>query len=720
MHIVHIALGGCLTAPPIRYGITADTGGHIAYLLGAAFAQARRPEVAKLSLVTRAFSEPTLAPSHALADEPLSEKVTIRRIRGGGDAYLEKEDLLAALPELEASFLAALEGAPRPDVIHAHFSDAAQLALAARERYGIPVVYTPHSLALGKRECGLDSPQLTQRIERERRAIAEADAVIVSSRDEAERQLRDYDAEAAGRTYRVSPGVYLAADDGATTSDAERLLAPFLRHPQRPLLLAIARPVAKKNLQAVLAAYAKTPGLRDVANLAIVAGLRDSPADGGPEQRAIVRDLLDGVDAHDLYGHVALPKRHRPEDIPQLYRHAAATGGAFVNPALHEPFGLTFLEAAAHGLPVVATDCGGPSDILPDIGHGTLVDPSDTEAIGRAMLRTITDAPFRQTLAEALAGGLGDYSWDAYAARATGIYAKLAAQARTAHPNSSRPQLSNFSLSNPPTFLLVSDMDGTLTGSRGGVVRFRKTLRDNDLAFVLSTGRSLPEARRIMYRWDLPEPDAFVTAVGTEIHFADTSGRMRLDSDYAAHIGRAWVRDGLLATLGNAGVTFQRDVEQRDWKLSLYGDAAEAARVRTLLAEAGHEITVTYSHGRFIDVTPGGVDKACAMRWIAQRFGRTTAECIACGDSGNDEAMLRAAGQAVVVANALPELDGLRGPRVLRTRAPYAQGVVEALERLGAVHASERPLPSPKAIGIKVTGTSVARPSLADDIALAA
>jgi glycosyltransferase involved in cell wall biosynthesis len=37
--------------------------------------------------------------------------------------------------------------------------------------------------------------------------------------------------------------------------------------------------------------------------------------------------------------------------------------GVFVNPALVEPFGLTLIEAAAYGLPMVATKNGGPVDI---------------------------------------------------------------------------------------------------------------------------------------------------------------------------------------------------------------------------------------------------------------------------------------------------------------------------------------------------------------------
>ncbi|NIV35682.1 MAG: glycosyltransferase, partial [Anaerolineae bacterium] len=71
--------------------------------------------------------------------------------------------------------------------------------------------------------------------------------------------------------------------------------------------------------------------------------------------RDVLTRLLLDIDRYDLYGHVAYPKHHRPNDIPDLYRIAAKSKGVFVNPALTEPFGLTLIEAAASGLPMVAT-----------------------------------------------------------------------------------------------------------------------------------------------------------------------------------------------------------------------------------------------------------------------------------------------------------------------------------------------------------------------------
>src|SRR5690606_16023806 len=114
----------------------------------------------------------------------------------------------------------------------------------------------------------------------------------------------------------------------------------------------------------LLDAYGQSPELQDLANLVIVAGSRDDVEEMDKGPRGVLTDLLLRIDRYDLYGKVAYPKRHEPDEVPEIYRAAARSGGVFVNPALTEPFGLTLLEASASGLPVVATDDGGPREIL--------------------------------------------------------------------------------------------------------------------------------------------------------------------------------------------------------------------------------------------------------------------------------------------------------------------------------------------------------------------
>jgi glycosyltransferase involved in cell wall biosynthesis len=62
---------------------------------------------------------------------------------------------------------------------------------------------------------------------------------------------------------------------------------------------------------------------------------------------------------------------------------------------------MVLLEAAAAGLPIVATMVGGNHEVVRDGESGFLVPPRDPEALGRAMLRlTRMDEPQRRALGE--------------------------------------------------------------------------------------------------------------------------------------------------------------------------------------------------------------------------------------------------------------------------------------------------------------------------------
>lgn len=676
MFIQSIALGGCLKGPPIEFGLTEDTGGHITYALGAAQALAAREDVDTVEIVTRLIEDAGLGAAYAVPFERLSAKLAIRRIATTDRRYLGKGTGAADRPAFARALIAHIESLERrPDVIHAHFADAADVAALVRQRFGIPFIYTAHSLGIDKANCSVRTAgSLAPRITEEDGAIAAADAIIASSRDEAERQLMLYRSACPAKIHCVPPGAGLADTAAIDLDRARALIAPFLREPGKPIVLAVARPVAKKNLAGLIALFAADTRLRDRANLVIVAGLRDGPDSGEDEQRAVIRDLLAGLDRHDLYGTLALPKRHGAGDIASLYALAAETGGVFVNPALTEPYGLTLTEAALHGLPVVATCHGGPADIIARLGHGTVADPRDHDGFAGAINALLDDriAWARASRAGRVNARLLD--WNGYAARFVAIVDGL----RTEPVG--KPA---------PARLLLCDIDNTLTGCTAGALGMAAYLESEpDLAFGVATGRSLQEAERLLAEWGQPAPAVLITSVGAEIYWR-TGARLAADAQFAAHIDAGWDAEIVDArVLRLAGVDRQPAVEQRRHKRSYFVDApAVVAAIRAVVADL--PVRVIHSHRRLLDIVPERAGKGAAMTWVARRMGIALDHVYAAGDSGNDLDMLSLCRNGILVANHSAELAGLVGrPSIYLARGAHAAGVVEGMRAFAAGRAA--------------------------------
>lgn len=136
----------------------------------------------------------------------------------------------------------------------------------------------------------------------------------------------------------------------------------------------------------------------------------------GGSQKVLLQ-VLELIDAHDLYGSVAYPKHHTQADISDIYLFARETRGVFVNIALQEPFGLTVIEAAAHGVPTVATCNGGPVDIMRTLHHGVVVDPTDPDAVAAALLSILTIPATWDAMSTSGVKNIMAYSWPAHCKR---------------------------------------------------------------------------------------------------------------------------------------------------------------------------------------------------------------------------------------------------------------------------------------------------------------
>ncbi|WP_244913874.1 HAD-IIB family hydrolase, partial [Methylobacterium frigidaeris] len=332
------------------------------------------------------------------------------------------------------------------------------------------------------------------------------------------------------------------------------------------------------------------------------------------------------------------------------------------------PFGLTLLEASAAGLPLVATDSGGPNDIVETCGNGLLVDPRDPDAIAAACTRILDDPAFYAACVAGGARAAAAYDWDRHAVRYHALLRAL---------HSPVPPL------RAPRQLLICDIDNTLVGCEAALGTFRRwRSRQASLAFGVATGRSFHSAMAVLEQQDSPRPQVMITSVGSEIYHLDANGvTYTADAAWRETVCAGWERERLRAALaGLDGLVPQGPLEQRAFKLSYFGDVAAAQRVRARLARAGLRASVIHSHGRYLDVLPERASKGTAVDHVRALYRLPERAVFVAGDSGNDIEMLRARAQAIIVAN---YSDDLAGHAALQhsyvARASHARGIIEGV-----------------------------------------
>ncbi len=695
LRISLISLHGLIRAKDPELGRDADTGGQVKYVLELAAELGRRPEIARVDLITRQVVDPRVADDYGQLEEPINEKARIVRIPFGPRRYLRKEALWPYLEVFIDQMVARYRRIGVPDLIHGHYADAGFGGAQLARLLGVPFVFTGHSLGRVKKQRLLarddDKAEIEKtyrfstRSEAEEVALETASLVVTSTFQEIEQQYEIYEHYAPERMEVIPPGVDLGSFHAPTGQEAEtsiaRQLARFLREPEKPIILTMARPDERKNLEMLVRVYGESAELQQAANLVLIAGTRDDIRELPAAQRKVLHSILTLIDVHDLYGKVAYPKRHVPSDVPELYRLATSLHGVFINPALTEPFGLTLLEAAASGLPVVATNDGGPRDILANCRNGLLIDPLDPTNIEQALLRALTNAEeWKEWSERGLAGASEHYSWKKHVDRYLRNVQELVATADRPEPSDDR------SSRRLPEFdrMIITDLDNTLTGDPEALQEFIRILKEEGrhMGFGIATGRRLDDAQALIEELKLPVPDLLSTSVGTELHYGEN---LTPDLSWKKQIAFQWKPDEVRRVLDEVeGLFLQDEKEQSEFKISYQIDPEKApseGRIRRILRQAGLRVKVVLSLGIYLDIVPVRGGDELSIRHILYKWGFAPEQLLVAGDSGNDAGMLTGRTLGVVVGNYSPELERLRNlPRIYFATAPHARGILEGIQ----------------------------------------
>ena len=222
------------------------------------------------------------------------------------------------------------------------------------------------------------------------RALRAAAGVIV---------LTDAQAEFVQHTYGVAPDRTFVVPNGV----GGEYFLPVTGRAVGPLrLLFVGRLSVQKNVARLLEAMSR---VRADVTLDIV---------GEGEQRPALAATADRLGLTN----VTFLGDRRGDDLVRCY----AGADVFVLPSDKEGMSLAALEAMAAGLPIVATDVPGNSELLRDVG--LLVEP-DASSLAAAVDAVAADESLRLRLANASSSASLRYSWEAVARRVEDVYAEV-------------------------------------------------------------------------------------------------------------------------------------------------------------------------------------------------------------------------------------------------------------------------------------------------------
>jgi sucrose-phosphate synthase len=711
-YIQMFSVHGLLRAENLELGKDADTGGQIKYVIELAQALSDRDDIGSVDLFTRIVADKHVSSDYAKPIEQVTEKFRIVRIQCGGRRYMRKELLWAHLDEyIDKTIKFNKRTGIIPDAVHGHYPDGGYVAMQLANIFGLPFIYTGHSLGRSKLSKlladGMKAEEvdkkfkINHRIKVEEQILTRAQMVVTSTRHEIEEQYGEYQNKLVPTYHVIPPGIdvekfypfyhdMLEDNDKSETdkyAQASMLkeLNRFFSHPDKPMILALCRPDKRKNISGLIRAYGEDNELQTMANLAIFAGLRKDIDAMQENERDVLTGMLLMMDKYDLYGKMAIPKQHDFEhEVPALYRIAAGRSGVFVNPALTEPFGITLLEASSTGLPIVATNDGGPNDIIRNCSNGVLIDPTKPAAISSAIRKIITD---KDAWAAYSKNGIMNvrqhYTWESHARTYVQALDKLMREGSATDMDTAKPKDAIGRRLLRLKRFIITDIDNTLIGEDNSQLpRLLELITANreHTGFGVATGRTAKSARDILKKHGIPTPDVIISSVGSAIFYGteETPGQ-----GWVTHISSQWNRDKILKLLSQFSfLTYQEESSQRRFKISYYMRPGKdrLARIHDCLLTNKCRYNLIYSHDEYLDILPYRASKGKAIRYLSYKWEIPLMNFLVCGDSGNDKEMLRGEPRAVVVANYSHELEELKGNRkIYFAKSVCAGGIIEGL-----------------------------------------
>ncbi|GAB4344265.1 MAG: glycosyltransferase family 1 protein [Cyanophyceae cyanobacterium] len=342
------------------------------------------------------------------------------RLEAGPVAFVPRDELFDHLPEFVEAFdrFQNAEGNRYP-LIHTNYWLSAWVGLRLKERHGVQLVHTYHSLGVVKYGAIAQLPPIaTTRLEVEREILERADRVVATSPQEKEHM--ETLVSALGRIDTIPCGTDVNRFSTGLSRRAARQVLGM--GGDRPVVLYVGRFDPRKGIETLVRAFGRLrdrdPQLAD-AQLVLVGGWDDQGSDGRERRR--IGDILQEL---ALETSVTFAGRVGHDRLPLYY----AAANVCVVPSHYEPFGLVAIEAMGCGTPVVASNVGGLKFTVVPEETGLLVPPQDVEGFAMAIGRILKDPAWAQQLeARASDRVQQTFSWSGVSGHLSDLYRRLLA-----------------------------------------------------------------------------------------------------------------------------------------------------------------------------------------------------------------------------------------------------------------------------------------------------
>jgi sucrose-phosphate synthase len=322
---------------------------------------------------------------------------------------------------------------------------------------------------------------------------------------------------------------------------------------------------------------------------------------------------------------------------------------------------------------------------LKNLKNGVLADPTDSRKIAGAIKKIISNNPkWKQFSEKGVLNIKKHYTWPAHSEKYVKQLKRVTSATDTSEFQADRTVIPIGKRLAKLRYFLITDVDNTLIGGDGDDLKVLiQLLEDNheQVGFAISTGRTVDSATGHLEKHHVPVPDIIIASVGTEIYYGQSH---HYDQGWDTHISSRWDRNKVQDILDTVEfLEYQEEKTQRPFKISYYMEPGRdrLAKIHVLLAANKCSYNLIYSHQQFLDILPYRASKGKALRYLSYKWVIPLENILVCGDSGNDEEMLRGEPLGVIVGNYSRELEKLRGLKNMYFASrEFAGGIIEGFE----------------------------------------